>query len=31
MIEHLLSISDLTKEEFEWSYTLESPIDDFDN
>ena len=31
MIEHLLSITDLTRKEFEWSFTLEPPIDNFDD
>lgn len=31
VIEHLLKISDLTKEEFEFSFTLEPPKDDFIN
>ncbi len=31
MVEHLLSISDYTKEDFEWSFTKTLPIDDFDD
>ena len=30
MINHFLSISDYTREEFEWNFTLEPPVDDFD-